>query len=228
VGHYHFAHHGNAEAQADYFLAHAQLKPGDVIAYDWEESKTTQADRDAWVKRVKAKAPTYRVVVYCNKSFWKGRDTEDFAADGLWIADPNSPAGHPDVTHAWAFHQYSSAGGTDRNVGNFASLAALKAWATALIPKPKPPVKAPAKPSYVPFPGAGWFVKGRKSPVVAAMHKRLVAVGCGRYKSSTHADTIGSGDVASYEAWQRKCGYTGKAATWPPGKSTWDKLKVQR
>jgi hypothetical protein len=232
VGHYHFAHHGNAEAQADYFLAHAQLKPGDIIAYDWEEAKTTQADRDAWIKRVKAKAPTYRVVLYCNKSFWRSRDTENYAADGLWIADPNSPAGHPDVTHSWVFHQYSEAGGIDHDVANFASVAALKSWATALIPKPKPPVvvhpKPPAKVTYQPFPGAAWFSKGRKSPIVKAMHARLVAVGCGKYKSNTNTDVIGSGDVASYEAWQRKCGYKGAAAKWPPGKSTWDRLKVPR
>ncbi|MGW3821782.1 peptidoglycan-binding protein [Streptomyces sp. NPDC005071] len=82
------------------------------------------------------------------------------------------------------------------------------------------------KPAYEPFPGASWFRVGRKSPIVAAMHNRLVAVGCGRYQSSANKDVIGSGDVASYEAWQRRCGYTGTAAKWPPGKTTWDKLHV--
>lgn len=84
----------------------------------------------------------------------------------------------------------------------------------------------PAKPKYEPFPGAAWFKTGRKSPIVLAMRKRLIAVGCNRYKSSTDPDTIGSGDKASYEAWQRKCGFTGKSAEWPPGKTTWDALKV--
>ncbi len=36
----------------------------------------------------------------------------------------------------------------------------------------------------------------------------------------------GSGDVASYAAWQRKCGYTGTAADGIPGKTSWDKLHV--
>ncbi|MEU8792175.1 peptidoglycan-binding protein [Streptomyces sp. NPDC048643] len=85
---------------------------------------------------------------------------------------------------------------------------------------------APAKPSYEPFPGASWFKTGRKSPIVLAMRKRLIAVGCNKYKSSTDPDTIGSGDIASYETWQRKCGFTGASAEWPPGKTTWDKLKV--
>ncbi|MFD9276942.1 peptidoglycan-binding protein [Streptomyces mirabilis] len=87
-------------------------------------------------------------------------------------------------------------------------------------PTPKPAVK------YEPFPGASWFSMGRKSPIVEAMHNRLVAVGCSRYQTSANKNVIGSGDVASYEAWQRKCGYTGAAAQWPPGKSTWDKLQV--
>lgn len=81
-------------------------------------------------------------------------------------------------------------------------------------------------PVYEPFPGAAWFSMGRRSPIVAAMHDRLVAVGCNRYQSSANKDVIGSGDVASYEAWQRKCGYTGAAATWPPGKTTWDLLHI--
>ncbi|WP_189984638.1 peptidoglycan-binding protein, partial [Streptomyces capoamus] len=87
-------------------------------------------------------------------------------------------------------------------------------------------VGAPTSPKYEPFPGASWFVMGRRSPIVTAMHDRLVAVGCNRYQSSKNKDVIGSGDVASYEAWQRKCGFTGTAATWPPGKTTWDLLKV--
>jgi len=97
---------------------------------------------------------------------------------------------------------------------------------------PKASTPTPPKPRYEPFPGASWFVMGRKSPIVAAMHDRLVAVGCGRYQSSKNKDVIGSGDVASYEAWQRRYnsthhkGWTGSALKWPPGKETWDALKV--
>lgn len=82
------------------------------------------------------------------------------------------------------------------------------------------------KQAYVPFPGAAFFRIGRRSPVIAAMHARLVAEGCDKYKSHENKDLIGPGDVASYQAWQRKCGYTGKAATWPPGPATWNLLKV--
>jgi hypothetical protein len=79
---------------------------------------------------------------------------------------------------------------------------------------------------YEPFPGASLFKAGKKSPIIAAMHKRLVAEGCGRYKSSANPDTWGSGDAASYAAWQRKLGYTGTAADGIPGSASWSKLHV--
>ncbi|MFF1416579.1 N-acetylmuramoyl-L-alanine amidase [Streptomyces sp. NPDC058280] len=116
------------------------------------------------------------------------------------------------------------------------TMSSMRAWIHDLLaddepptqppapPKPTPP--APAKPRYAPFPGVGWFTVGRKSPIVLAMRKRLIAVGCGRYQSTKNPDVIGSGDKASYEAWQRACGFTGKAAQWPPGRTTWDALKV--
>ncbi|MFE7485444.1 peptidoglycan-binding protein [Streptomyces sp. NPDC057552] len=82
-----------------------------------------------------------------------------------------------------------------------------------------------------PYPGASFFLNGsrpalgKKSPVFTAMGKRLVAVGCGRYAVGPGPE-LGRADVNSYEAWQRKCGYSGTAAKWPPGKTTWDKLQV--
>jgi len=224
VGHYHFVRPGSMTAQATYFLQHAAPKAGEILALDWEDAGVSNADKDAWIKHVQAASPTHRVILYCNRDFWLNRDHTSFCGDGLWIADPNAPAGHPGVTHAWTFHQYSEAGGLDHDVANFASAAALRTWA-AKGSTPKPP-------AYEPFPGAAWFTVGRRSPIVAAMHARLVAVGCNHYQSSANKDVIGSGDIASYEAWQRKYnaehhkGWTGSALKWPPGKETWDALKV--
>jgi hypothetical protein len=223
VGHYHYAKPGSMTDQAAYFLKHAAPAAGDLLALDWEDSGVSNADKDAWIKHVQSAAGGHRVLLYCNKSFWLHRDTTSFCGDGLWIADPDSAAGHPAVEHPWTIHQYSSAGGTDRNVANFASAAALKAWAAK---------SSAAPPPYAPFPGASWFTVGRKSRVVAAMHARLVAVGCDRYESTKNKDVIGSGDIASYEAWQRKYnsehhkGWSGAALKWPPGKETWDALHV--
>jgi hypothetical protein len=93
---------------------------------------------------------------------------------------------------------------------------------------PKPPATSPQppKPKYEPFPGASFFKDGRKSPIVKACRQRLIAMGCNKYESTTNQDVWGSGDEASYAAWQRKCGFTGKGADGVPGKSSWDDLKV--
>jgi hypothetical protein len=92
----------------------------------------------------------------------------------------------------------------------------------AFITPPKPV----HKPVDEPFPGASFFKTGRRSPVIAAMHRRLVAVGCNHYASSANADVWGSGDERSYAAWQRKLSYTGTAADGVPGPSSWSKLHV--
>ncbi|MDX5563777.1 peptidoglycan-binding protein [Streptomyces sp. ID05-04B] len=81
-------------------------------------------------------------------------------------------------------------------------------------------------PAYEPFPGASFFTAGRRSPIIAAMHKRLVTEGCNRYQSTSNQDVWGSGDKASYAAWQRKLGYTGTAADGIPGNASWSKLHV--
>ncbi|MFM9636005.1 peptidoglycan-binding protein [Streptomyces turgidiscabies] len=93
-------------------------------------------------------------------------------------------------------------------------------------PFPAQPVIPPVRPTYEPFPGASFFRAGRRSPIIAAMHKRLVAEGCNRYQSSANSDVWGSGDVRSYAAWQRKLGYTGTSADGTPGNTSWTKLKV--
>ncbi|WP_435173314.1 glycoside hydrolase family 25 protein [Actinacidiphila sp. bgisy145] len=129
VGHYHFVRPGSMSAQLAYFLAHADLRAGDMLCLDWEDTGVSCADKDTWIKAAQAKQPTHRVLLYCNLDFWLHRDTTSFAGDGLWIADPSATAGSPRITHPWVMHQYSSAGGTDRNVAAFADLAALKAWA---------------------------------------------------------------------------------------------------
>jgi hypothetical protein len=106
---------------------------------------------------------------------------------------------------------------------------AIKAQRGAIIARAKVIlgiVPTPPKPAYEPFPGASFFAAGRRSPIIAAMHKRLVAEGCNHYQSSTNADVWGSGDVNSYAAWQRKLGYTGSGADGTPGPSSWSKLHV--
>jgi hypothetical protein len=82
------------------------------------------------------------------------------------------------------------------------------------------------EPEQEPFPGASFFHTGHKSPVIAAMHRRLVAVDCNRYQSGTNVDVWGSGDVKSFAAWQQKLGFSGGDANGIPGKTSWDRLHV--
>ncbi|MGI5196591.1 peptidoglycan-binding protein [Streptomyces sp. CA-288835] len=107
----------------------------------------------------------------------------------------------------------------------------LYAWVQKGAPRPGGGKPVETKPKYEPFPGVSFFMKdgkpafGKQSPIFTAMGKRLVAIGCGRYKVGP-GPKLGQADVDSYEAFQRQCGFTGAAAKWPPGKTTWDKLRV--
>ncbi|MGW1493581.1 peptidoglycan-binding protein [Streptomyces sp. NPDC002402] len=89
---------------------------------------------------------------------------------------------------------------------------------------PKPPAPKPPA-TFEPFPGAAFFAPGRRSPIITAMGKRLVAEGCGRYEEGPSPDWS-EADRKSYAAWQRKLGFAGSDADGIPGKASWDKLKV--
>lgn len=80
----------------------------------------------------------------------------------------------------------------------------------------------------VTYPGASFFVTGRRSPIIAAMHDRLVAEDCNGYETHVDKDLWGTGDVRSYGMWQRKCGFSGADADGTPGRITWDRLRVPR
>lgn len=132
VGWYHFLHPGNIDAQAKYFVAKAASQPGDMLVCDWEPTSSglaTTAEKDQFLRAVKALRPDHKVLLYCDTYRWTRVDTTAYAGDGLWIADPNHTAGSPAVKASWLFHQYSDSGGLDRNLGNFTDKAALRAWA---------------------------------------------------------------------------------------------------
>ncbi|MEU4150828.1 GH25 family lysozyme [Streptomyces sp. NPDC026659] len=138
TGFYHFQRKGNPEAQAAYFVSRAGARPGEILACDWESAPDgtypSNEEKDRFIRECKRLAPTQRVVLYCNTSFWLTHDKTSYAGDGLWIADPSSPIGQPRIKHAWLYHQYSSAGGIDRDVANFPSRDALRTWANGLRP----------------------------------------------------------------------------------------------
>ncbi|MGW2050296.1 peptidoglycan-binding protein [Streptomyces sp. NPDC001858] len=80
-------------------------------------------------------------------------------------------------------------------------------------------------PALAPFPGSTFFHKGQRSPLIAAMGKRLVKEGCGKYRTGPGPEWTDV-DQQSYAAWQRKIGFKGAEADGMPGKSSWDRLQV--
>ncbi|MCX4698633.1 peptidoglycan-binding protein [Streptomyces sp. NBC_01373] len=88
----------------------------------------------------------------------------------------------------------------------------------------KKPTSAP-RPTYQPFPGAAWFRKHPRSPIVTAMGKRLVALGCSAYTDGPGPQWT-EADRRSYAKWQRKLGYTGASADGWPGAKSWAALQV--
>lgn len=134
VGFYHFLEKGNIQAQAEYFVAHASLQAGDILACDWETNPATNtyassAEKDQFIRAVQTLRPGHRVLLYCNTSFWKSIDTSSFAGDGLWIATAGYAAGKPPIQSAWVLHQYSTSGNIDHDVAQFSSQDAMRAWA---------------------------------------------------------------------------------------------------
>ena len=221
VGHYHFVNDSKPMAdQAKFFVKTASEKIGEFLVLDWENPGVSDAEKNEFIKTCKKLAPTVKVGLYCNKSYWKIRDHSSYCGDFLWIADPSSPAGKPDVQHAWAIHQYSSAGGVDRNVANFANKGAMSIWAgKAVTAKPKP--------VYAPYPGRAFFKLGRKSPLITAMGKRLVAHGYKGYDVGPGPEFTRA-DLKAYSWWQKKLGYHGKSADGYPGEDSWKKLQVPK
>ncbi|WP_405459678.1 peptidoglycan-binding protein [Streptomyces sp. NBC_00101] len=110
----------------------------------------------------------------------------------------------------------------------------LYAWVQKGAPRPQgtePAVPASLKPTYEPYPGSAFFMRGaapaigNSSPVFTAMGKRLVAKGCGLYLVGP-GPKLGDADVKSYEKFQRSLGYVGADAKWPPGRTSWERLQV--
>ncbi|MFJ4771614.1 GH25 family lysozyme [Streptomyces uncialis] len=133
VGFYHFLWPGNIKAQAAYFVEECVSKGRDLLAVDWEwtgeNTRATNAEKDAFLREVKRLRPTHRVLLYCNRDFWLNHDDTSFAGDGLWIADYTT-AGKPRIKADWRFHQYTDRP-LDKNLGDFSSESALRSWANS-------------------------------------------------------------------------------------------------
>ncbi|KAF4408412.1 MULTISPECIES: glycoside hydrolase family 25 protein [Streptomyces] len=131
VGFYHFLWPGDIAEQARYFTERCGAEKGDVLAADWEVTadgtRASGEDKDRFLDEVRELRPDHRVILYCNRTFWRRHDTSSAAGDGLWIADYVTK-GEPRIEAEWRFHQYTDTP-LDKNVGRFRDKDALRAWA---------------------------------------------------------------------------------------------------
>ncbi|MBB5940072.1 peptidoglycan-binding protein [Streptomyces zagrosensis] len=124
-------------------------------------------------------------------------------------------------THGWgAGHVIGHKEWTTRKIDPSFSMPGMRARIATRLGAARPI-------SYEPFPGAAYFTAGRRSAVITAMGKRLVAQGCGRYEAGP-GPAWTTADQRSYAAWQRKLGFTDTEADGIPGRTSWDKLRVPR
>lgn len=210
TGWYHFARPGDVDEQAAYFLAHCDLKDGDILAIDWEHAGVSSSAKDDLLKKVKKLAPHHKVVLYCNSDYWLHRDASGYCGDGLWVADYSHPAGKPPIKAPWLFHQYDDKPVTDQNVGAFASRDALAAWATGGEDHP-----APHQP--LPIVDLSKLVAAAKADPHAKQGHRTYEEGTRLVEAALHAENLldkrWSGDgsfgwatVRAYGRWQKRCG----------------------
>jgi len=145
-GCYHFARPSNDPAtEATHFLAEVEsrLAPGDLVVLDFETADGMSPPHCAawaktWLQHIQAgtgRVPlVYTFLDFANEGYCVG-----LGSYPLWIADPSRPAGKPRVPapwSTWVLHQYSTAGGIDRDVFNGAS-AAFQALGSEAVPTPQ-------------------------------------------------------------------------------------------
>lgn len=171
TGYYHYPHIANSPvSEADHFLAQLDLADGELIALDWEwygqnvTDAQARAYKTAWLAHTRSRVPDHKVGLYVDRTNWTTVDRDSNCGDFLWIADVTA-AGHPRITHAWTFHQYSSEGGVDRDVADFPTAAALRAWAQG-----RPAPTAPPQEDDMPQWNEGRVPAGADAITVAVPH----------------------------------------------------------
>ena len=138
----------HAASSVSYFAARLDalgVADGDVVALDHEVTDGLRpAAVAAWaadvlqdLRRTFGRVP----LVYTFRNFAAAGNCAGLGSYPLWISDPSSPAGHPQVPApwpTWALHQYATAGNIDRDVSSYATQAAMRAALGKGTPAPKP------------------------------------------------------------------------------------------
>jgi lysozyme len=141
----------NAAASVSYFAGKLDalgVADGDVVALDHEVTDGLGAAAvSAWAAAVlKGLRDTFgrTPLIYTFRDFAAEGNCAGLGSYPLWISDPSSPAGHPQVPApwtTWALHQYATTGDIDRDVSSYATQAAMR----AALGKGTPIAKTPRK-----------------------------------------------------------------------------------
>lgn len=162
-GCYHFPHpeYNAIDREIDNFLGYAAPQPGDILMNDfepenlpgggttWDHLSNAQltAYKNAWIAKVRARAPGHRVITYMGADNYKHRVDDSQVGDGLMVAAYGSST--PGIKDPWLIWQYSDAGHNaggryDQDVAAFSSRAVMAAWANkvpAPTSQPAPPLQ---------------------------------------------------------------------------------------
>jgi hypothetical protein len=163
AGLYHFAGGTDPIGEADFFIrACSPLAENDVLILDWEVNHPTPVE---WCRQfaqhVHDKTGVW-VIIYMNTSTCNAHDWSPvFANCALWIADYRfTPDQDVPCHHPYIAHQYTSAGGLDRDA-LFIDIPTLKKFGyhkpvvtptPVPVPTPEPTPEPPTVPPVVTLP----------------------------------------------------------------------------
>ena len=199
---YLFAHPGaDAAETASFFTGEIRrlgLDDDDMVAVDLETSDgKTPAEVSAWGREVLSylEHDLDRIpLLYTFLNFAETGNCEGMGHYPLWIADVNSPPGHPRVPApwtTWAVHQYSQAQPIDRDICAYKSAQAMsdhlgrQVVHTKPVPDPKPKRKPVRKTVKKVATGA------KKEPALSAASAASLAtvlIGFLQHAGVTHLD----------------------------------------
>lgn len=153
VMHYHLSHYSSSGGEADYFLTHAHVGPGDLVMND-NEANLIEAlqpiEASAWVsaftKDLRKLTRTQAVVQYTSRDpITRGYLDSVKGKEPLFVAEPGASPASPQPVPGWliSFLQYgtrsSSAGPTDADAAYFGSLAQVRKLGVPQGPAPGGP-----------------------------------------------------------------------------------------
>jgi GH25 family lysozyme M1 (1,4-beta-N-acetylmuramidase) len=152
--------HANKKGRVAYLFGHPSVGPretvafflteldrlgladSDAVALDLEVSEgKTAAEVAAWGAQVQAELKNKLdrpPLLYTFRDFATEGNCAGLGRYPLWIADPSSPAGKPQVPEpwkSWAIHQYDISGSIDRDVANYRTQAEMFAALGKTPPK---------------------------------------------------------------------------------------------